>query len=57
MEVYVGWRSELMAQRRWKCAAKQTPPGRFSASDGIIPYSNAPGFAYLQNKIVFGASK
>lgn len=57
MEVYVGWRSELMAQRRWKCAAKQTPPGRFSASDGIIPYSNAPGFAYLQNKIVFEASK
>lgn len=35
----------------------QSLSGRFSASDRIIPYGNAPRFAYLQNKTVFGASK
>lgn len=57
VEVSVGWCSKLMAQRRRRCDAMQALSGRFSASDRIIPYGNAPSFAYLQNKTVFGASK
>lgn len=49
--------AKLMVQRRWRCDAMQTLSGSFSASDRIIPYGNAPNFAYLQNKTAFGASK
>jgi len=45
------------SSRKRRCATKQTLLGRFSASDRIIPSGSALGFADLQNKIAFGASK